>query len=240
MNDVVDTELVQRLRSHYGGAVRDPDLSKIRARAHHLERRRRRAVFAATAVAAASASALTIALVSFDGDDHARLSTEVPSSSVTDSTSIATSTAATVTTNPATAAETARPHNQVKVFVANGSGRDSYATNMHQNLVTLGYSSLGAENARPLPLPTVIYYRDGYREDAKQLARTIGAPETLIQPTNDSFGDRLDPPVVLRAQTANVVIILGNETTPFVATSSTTTPSRIPGINPATTTRPAE
>ena len=234
MNDVVDTELVQRLQRHYGGSVRDPDLSRIRARARHLERRRRRTALAATAVAAASASVLTVALVSFDSDDHAQLSTEVPSSSVADSTTITTT-----TTKPVAVPETTHPHNQVKVLVANGSGRDSYAAHMHQDLVTLGYASLGAENARSLPLPTVIYYRESYGEDAKQLAKTIGAPETVVQPMSDSLGDRLEPAVVLRARTAHVVIILGNETTPFQATSSTTTPSTIPaGIKSASTTRP--
>lgn len=223
MNDVVDTELVHRLRRQYGGAVRDPDLSTIRARARHLQRRRRRTALAATAVVAASASAVTFALVSTDGDDTARLSTEVPPSSVADST--------TITTKPVAVEGAARPHSQVKVLVASGSGRDGHASRMHADLVTLGYSSLGAENARPLPLSTVIYYRDSYREDAKQLATTIGAPETLVQPMPESLGERLEPPVVVRAQVANVVIILGNEATPFQATSSTTVGTMIPSTS---------
>ncbi|HUP75467.1 MAG TPA: LytR C-terminal domain-containing protein [Acidimicrobiales bacterium] len=98
---------------------------------------------------------------------------------------------------------------QVRVLVANGSGIDGYASQSHGKLVTGGYASLGAENAKPGQDNTFIYYRDGYQDDARALAVFLGADGNVVQAMPNSLTDRLDQAVLNNAQTANIIIILG-------------------------------
>ena len=102
-----------------------------------------------------------------------------------------------------------RQASTVRVLVANGSGLDGYASQVHQKLTTGGYASLGAENAKPGQTTTFIYYRDGYQDDARALAVFLGADGNSVQAMPASLADRLDQAVVNRAQSANIVIILG-------------------------------
>ena len=97
----------------------------------------------------------------------------------------------------------------VKVLAANGSGVDGYATQVHQKLVTGAYASLGPENAKPGQATTNVYYRDTYQDDAASIAVFLGIDRNLVQAMPASLADRLDQSVQNRAQTANVVIILG-------------------------------
>ena len=220
MNDVLDPEVLRRLRVRYGGPVQPADITSIRTRARHLERRRRRrTLVTAIAIVGLSASALTLTLISTDDSDSAQLSTEIaPSSSISASTSI-------TTTSRVEVAQ--RENSVVKVLVANGSGQPGYATQMNQGLTLLGYSTLGPENARPVAMPTVIYFRPTYAEEAKTLAHTIGASLDLVQPMPSSLADRLAAAAANRAAEAHIVIILGNEESHFTPTSSTTAPSAI-------------
>ena len=97
----------------------------------------------------------------------------------------------------------------VKVLAANGSGVDGYASQVHQKLVTGGYASLGAENAKPGQATTNVFYRDTYQDDAASIAVFLGIDRNLVQAMPASLADRLEQSVQNRAQTANVVIILG-------------------------------
>jgi hypothetical protein len=102
-----------------------------------------------------------------------------------------------------------RQPGQVKVLAANGSGVDGYASQVHQKLATGGYASLGAENAKAGQANTLIYYRDGFQEDARALAVFLGANGNVVQAAPASLTDKLDQAVANKAQGANVVIILG-------------------------------
>jgi hypothetical protein len=104
-----------------------------------------------------------------------------------------------------------RQASQVKVLAANGSGIDGYASQVHQKLVTGGYASLGAENANPGQANSFIYYREGYQDDARSMAVFLGADGNIVQAIPNSLEDRLSQAVQNRAQTANVVIILGSD-----------------------------
>ena len=88
MNETLDTHLLRRVRSHYGGGVNSPDMSSIRMRARRLERRRRRAGTALVAAVALCGSVLAFVVLSRDADDGGRVSTAAGLSSVGDSTFI--------------------------------------------------------------------------------------------------------------------------------------------------------
>jgi len=115
------------------------------------------------------------------------------------------------TTAPAATAPigSTRQPSQVKVLAANGSGIDGFASQVHQKLVTGGYASLGAENAKPGQANSFIYYRDGYQDDARSMAVFLGADGNIVQAMPASLADRLEQAVLNKAQTANIVIILG-------------------------------
>ena len=110
---------------------------------------------------------------------------------------------------PTTPIGSTRQAATVKVLAANGSGVDGYASQVHQKLVTGGYASLGAENAKPGQATTNVYYRDTYQDDAASIAVFLGIDRNLVQAMPASLADRLEQSVQNRAQTANVVIILG-------------------------------
>jgi hypothetical protein len=118
---------------------------------------------------------------------------------------------ATSTPGPTSPIGSTRQPSQVKVLAANGSGVDGYASQVHQKLVTGGYASLGAENAKAGQVNTFIYYRDGYQDDARSIAVFLGADGNIVQAIPASLADRLEQSVQNRAQTANVVIILGSD-----------------------------
>jgi len=104
-----------------------------------------------------------------------------------------------------------RQASTVRVLAANGSGLDGYASQVHQKLVTGGYASLGPENAKGGQVNSFIYYRDGYQDDARSIAVFLGADGNIVQAIPTSLADRLEQAVLNRAQTANVVIILGSD-----------------------------
>jgi hypothetical protein len=114
-----------------------------------------------------------------------------------------------------TAAPTAgtKPPNQVKVLVANGTGTQNGASSVTQKLIPKGYATLSPANAATNTVKdSRVYYREGYAEDAKQVARDLGVAnpvESIIEamPAN--------PPVnsvaVERAKTAHILVIIGSD-----------------------------
>lgn len=136
-------------------------------------------------------------------------STRAPTGATTSRPGVTTRAGVTTAAGPTTPIGVTRQASQVKVLAANGSGLDGYASQVHQKLATGGYSSLGAENANPGQATSFIYYREGYQEDARALAVFLGADGNIVQAMPASLADRLPQAVVNRAQTANIVIILG-------------------------------
>jgi hypothetical protein len=138
--------------------------------------------------------------------------TSRPSGATTTKAGTATTKAGTATSaGPTTPIGSTRQASTVKVLAANGSGQDGFAGSVHQKLVTGGYASLGAENAKPGQTTSFIYYRDGYQEDARAIAVFLGASQNILQPMPASLTDKLDQAVANKAQTANIVIILGSD-----------------------------
>jgi hypothetical protein len=99
---------------------------------------------------------------------------------------------------------------QIKVLVANGANKSGYAGQVNQRLTTFGYGTLGPENAN-VTGATKIFYREGYVEDAKNLAKNLGVGVDIVELIPSVLTDRFDAPVASRAAQANIVIILGTD-----------------------------
>lgn len=116
------------------------------------------------------------------------------------------------TTAPAAPTGTKAPA-QVQVLVANGTGTPNGASKVTDKLKPKGYATLQPTNASSAnTAASKIYYREGYAEDAKQIARDLGvaAPvESIIEAMP------AQPPVAStateRAAKANVLVVLGTD-----------------------------
>ena len=113
------------------------------------------------------------------------------------------------------AAPTATTHvpNQVPVLVANGSGTTRGASNVTNKLIPSGYDTKPAADADQTYETSKIFYREGFAEDAKQIARTLGVAEPV-----ESIIEAMPatPPVMgekgtANAQAAQVLVLLGTD-----------------------------
>ena len=100
---------------------------------------------------------------------------------------------------------------EVKVLVANGTGSANGAGNVTAKLQPKGYAMQAAADASTATIAVSrVYYRDGYAEDAKQIARDMAVAdpvEGLLERMPES------PPVKAnaadRAKAANVLVVIG-------------------------------
>jgi hypothetical protein len=103
--------------------------------------------------------------------------------------------------------------NQVPVLVANGSGTKGGAGNVTNKLIPFGYATKPAADADKLYEKSKIFYREGFAEDAKAIARNLAVPEpveSIIEPMPEP------PPVRGTNGTANaaasqVLVLLGTD-----------------------------
>lgn len=93
---------------------------------------------------------------------------------------------------------------EVRVLVVNGTATSGAAGTVNNELIALGYNGLSPTNTDPIGAAEVtkVYYTDGFELDARQLAQTLNAPATSVEPLPE------DVPVD-DLQEADVVIILG-------------------------------
>lgn len=102
---------------------------------------------------------------------------------------------------------------EVSVLVANGTGTAGGAGNVTAKLVPKGYATLPAADASTSDVQqSLVFYREGYIEDAKQVARDLAVPEELIDGIVQPMP--AEPPVrgnrgTQSAQIANVLVLLG-------------------------------
>jgi hypothetical protein len=110
-------------------------------------------------------------------------------------------------------ASTNAPMN-VQVLVANGTGTAGGAGAVTAKLQPKGYATLPPADASTSDVvASRVYYREGFAEDAKQIARDLAVPEpvdTIIEPMPEP------PPVkgtqgTASAQLANVLVLLGSD-----------------------------
>ena len=100
---------------------------------------------------------------------------------------------------------------EVKVLVANGTGSANGAGNVTAKLQPKGYAMQAAADASTATIAVSrVYYRDGYAEDAKQIARDMAVAEPV-----EALLERMpeNPPVKAnaadRAKAANVLVVIG-------------------------------
>ncbi len=100
---------------------------------------------------------------------------------------------------------------EVKVLVANGTGSANGAGNVTAKLQPKGYAMQAAADASTATIAVSrVYYRDGYAEDAKQIARDMAVAEPV-----EALLERMpeSPPVKAnaadRAKAANVLVVIG-------------------------------
>lgn len=101
-----------------------------------------------------------------------------------------------------------RPPNEVSVRVGNGSdGRQGLAGRATRTLEDLGYGTLPPENKEGLPIDdSFVYYVDGYKLDAIQIATTLDITEAQVRPLLDNPG--------VQTEGADVIVVLGQNADP--------------------------
>jgi hypothetical protein len=111
-----------------------------------------------------------------------------------------------------TATTVLRKPAEVKVIVANGTGSANGAGNVTTRLQPKGYAMLpAADYSSSTVAVSKIWYRDGYAEEAKQVARDAQAVEPV-----EALLERMPDEVAMKtaasttnAKTAHVVVLIG-------------------------------
>ncbi len=98
-----------------------------------------------------------------------------------------------------------RPTNEVSILVGNGSdGRQGLAGRASRKLENLGYGALDPLNKEGDPIDeSFVYYIDGFKLDAIQIATLLNVAESQVRPLLDNPGVPTDG--------ADVIVILGQE-----------------------------
>jgi hypothetical protein len=103
--------------------------------------------------------------------------------------------------------------NEVRVMVVNGVGVPGRAGATTSRLVPFGFATLPPADADQLYEPTTFFYRDGYDEDAKALARLLG----VVEPVEAHVAPIPTPPPVrgtrgaANAPNADVLVLRGTD-----------------------------
>lgn len=133
-------------------------------------------------------------------------STTEPTTTSTTETSAPTSIAATTTTAPETTTTISGPvpRDQVELVIANGDGRFRLASITADRLAPLGYSIvLGDALARVDA--TIIYYRDGFEDEAAIVANDILVPNAILA----AFPPDAPPAISNTGDQGDVIVVLG-------------------------------
>ena len=120
-----------------------------------------------------------------------------------------TTTIPTITTTTAVVSST-NPPAEVTVLVANGTGERGVAGAVSDKIAARGFVTLEPANAPSTEL-SVIYYRETYDGDAREIATIIGAPADVITnwPAEGTIGVASNAIEDGRLDSANVVVIIG-------------------------------
>ena len=96
-----------------------------------------------------------------------------------------------------------RPTNEVIIRVGNGSdGRDGLAGRATRRLANVGYGTLDATNKDGEPIEeSFVYYVDGFKADAIQVATVLNIAEGQVRPLLDNPG--------VSTEGADVIVVLG-------------------------------
>lgn len=101
----------------------------------------------------------------------------------------------------------------VPLLVANGAGTQRGAGIVTDKLVPLGYATKPAADADKLYPTSMVFYREGFAEDAKAVARALG----VADPVDTIIDVMPEPPPVMgdrgkeSAAAAQVLVLLGTD-----------------------------
>lgn len=125
-----------------------------------------------------------------------------------------TSTIAPVSTTSAPKSQAHQP-GEVSVIVLNGGGPVGAAAATTNQIKSKGYMAGPAGNANAKVDTTVIYYADGYDQDAAAVAALLGREAGAAQPKPSSALGK-------GAESSNVVVVLGKDAPPVSGASGST------------------
>ncbi len=96
-----------------------------------------------------------------------------------------------------------RPTNEISIRVGNGSdGRQGLAARASRRLQSTGYGTLDPKNRDGEPIDdSFVYYVDGFKLDAIQVATLLNIAESQVRPLLDDPG--------VPTEGADVIVILG-------------------------------
>lgn len=133
-----------------------------------------------------------------------------------------------VTTTTVTSTTTAAQQapQTVQVVAANGSGKSGVAAKVAQRLAQAGYTQVVATNTNKPVTTSSVIYAAGYEANAREIAKTLGLPDTSVRALAAGESVAKDQP-----PTTGVVVAIG----PELATSLEATPTTKPGSTATTT-----
>jgi hypothetical protein len=137
--------------------------------------------------------------------------TTTSSPTTTTSTSVPATTALTTTAAPTTTQQATTtslagplPRDKVRLVIANGDGRFKLASTTAARLRPLGYTIDLADSLKPVEA-TIVFYRPGFDDEAKIVAKDIGVPNAVIA----AFPTNAPEPVTTSDDQGDVIIVLG-------------------------------
>jgi hypothetical protein len=115
------------------------------------------------------------------------------------------------TIGPVVEGDGPRPPAEVNVLVANGTGGKGIAGSLADKLIADGYIAK-ASNA-PSTAAGIIYYRQGYADDARAVASILGAAPDILTPApgDGTIAVAADAVSDGRLTDANVIVIVGDD-----------------------------
>ena len=89
-------------------------------------------------------------------------------------------------------------------MIANGDGRFRLASTTGDRLRPLGYIVDLADSLKPVDA-TIIFYRPGFDDEAKIVAKDIGVPNAVVAP----FPSNAIEPITTSDDQGDVIVVLG-------------------------------
>jgi hypothetical protein len=111
------------------------------------------------------------------------------------------------TTEPGEILPPARPHEEVTVYVRNGSGVTGAAGRVNQRLTELNYIPRSPDNTPERVAETAIYYDDGFRAEALRVATELN----MAEPAEVVQQLPVPAPHATEMGAANILVILGED-----------------------------
>ncbi|MDZ7679381.1 MAG: LytR C-terminal domain-containing protein [Acidimicrobiales bacterium] len=111
----------------------------------------------------------------------------------------------TETTEPGEALPQARPPEDTGIYVRNGSGVNGAAGRVRDHLLALNYILRSPDNAPDRVAETAIYYEEGWRAEALEVAGELGVTDEIVAPLP------IPAPAATEMGDTQILILLGED-----------------------------